>query len=54
MLIVGGDVGAEDFDSDDDGDVDDDAACVDYDAGNGEYGLMMVAMALALRVMTRR
>mgnify|MGYP000140582048 CR=1 FL=1 len=46
MLIVGGDVGAGDFDSDDDCDVDDDAACVDYDAGDGEYGLMMVVMAL--------
>ena len=33
MLIAGGDVGAGDFDSDDDSDVDDDAACVDYDAG---------------------
>ena len=52
-MIVGGDVGAGDFDSDDDCDVVDDAAFVDYDAGDGEYGLMMVAMALALRVMTR-
>ncbi len=33
---------AGNFDSDDDCDVDDDAACVDYDVGDGEYGLMMV------------
>ncbi len=33
MLIVGGDVDAGNFDSDDDCDVDDYAACVDYDAG---------------------
>mgnify|MGYP000748019633 CR=1 FL=1 len=48
MLIVGGDVDAGNFDSDDDCDVDDDAACVDYHAGDGDYGRMMVAMALTL------
>ena len=54
MLIVGGAVDAGNFDSDFDCDVDDDAACADEDAGDGEYGPMMVVTVLTLRVMMLR
>ena len=52
--MVGGDADAATCDSDDDCDLDDSVAFVDYDVGVGEHGVVMMAVVLTLRVMMRR